>query len=92
MLISERHNQIIFALQQNPGISVRELSEKLHFSEPTIRRDYTELERRGILTKCYGGAILNRNAGAADREIPFILDAAQSAGSIPVNFEALGAE
>ena len=71
MLISERHNQIIFALQQNPGISVRELSEKLHFSEPTIRRDLTELHKQGIITKRYGGAILNE--GAADREIPFIL-------------------
>lgn len=73
MLISERHNQIIMELQRNPEITVRQMAQKLNFSEPTIRRDYTELERRGILTKCYGGAILNRNAGAADREIPFIL-------------------
>ena len=63
------HNQIVLELQKNPEITVREMAQKLNFSEPTIRRDYTELERRGILTKCYGGAILNRNAGAADREI-----------------------
>lgn len=71
MLINERHNQIIFELQKNPGITVRELAKMLNFSEPTIRRDFTELHKRGILTKCYGGAVLN--AGAADREIPFIL-------------------
>lgn len=71
MLINERQNQIIFQLQKDPDITVRQLSRVLHFSEPTIRRDLTELERRGILTKRYGGAILN--AGAADREIPFIL-------------------
>ena len=71
MLISERHDQIIFELQRTPEISVRELAEKLHFSEPTIRRDLTELEKRGILTKHYGGAVLH--AGAADREIPFVL-------------------
>ena len=71
MLINERQNQIIFELQKKPDITVRQLAEKLHFSEPTIRRDFTELERRGILTKYYGGAVLN--AGAADREIPFIL-------------------
>lgn len=73
MLISERHNQIILELQKNPGITVAQMAKKLNFSEPTIRRDYTELHRRGILTKCYGGAILNVNAGSADREIPFVL-------------------
>lgn len=71
MLISERHNRIIFELQQNPQITVRELSQKLHFSEPTIRRDLTELHRQGILTKHYGGAILNQIT--SDREIPFVL-------------------
>ncbi len=71
MLINERHNQIIWHLQKNPQVTVRELAQALSFSEPTIRRDLTELERKGILTKRYGGAVLNR--GAADREIPFIL-------------------
>ena len=73
MLINERHNLIILELQKNPNITVREMASKLNFSEPTIRRDYTELARRGIITKVYGGVILNRIAGAADREIPFIL-------------------
>lgn len=73
MLINERHNQIILELQRNPGITVRQMAKKLNFSEPTIRRDYTELQKRGILTKCYGGAVLNIHTGAADQEIPFIL-------------------
>ena len=71
MLINERHNQIIYELQTNPHITVKELAQKLCFSEPTIRRDFTELQRRGILTKYYGGATLNK--GSADREIPFVL-------------------
>lgn len=71
MLINERQNQIIRELRSNPNITVRELAGKLCFSEPTIRRDFTELHRRGIITKRYGGAILNE--GAADREIPFVL-------------------
>ena len=71
MLISERHNQIIYELQSNPHVAVKELAQKLNFSEPTIRRDLTELHRRGIITKRYGGAILNE--GAADREIPFVI-------------------
>lgn len=73
MLINERHNQIILELQRDPGITVREMAQRLNYSEPTIRRDYTELARRGILTKHYGGVTLNRSAGAADQEIPFIL-------------------
>lgn len=71
MLISERHSQIIAALQETPNITVRELSQLLHFSEPTIRRDFTELHKKGIITKRYGGAVLNQ--GAADREIPFVM-------------------
>lgn len=71
MLINERHNRIITELEKNPRITVRELAKLLHFSEPTIRRDLTELHKKGILTKRYGGAILNQ--GAADREIPFVL-------------------
>ena len=46
MLINERHNLIVLELQKNPEITVKEMAEKLHFSEPTIRRDYTELEKR----------------------------------------------
>lgn len=71
MLINERQNRIIIELEKDPNITVRELAEKLCFSEPTIRRDFSELHRKGIITKHYGGATLNR--GAADREIPFVL-------------------
>ena len=73
MLISERHAQILLELQANPNITVAQMAKKLHFSEPTIRRDYTELHRRGMITKHYGGVTLNREAGSADHEIPFVL-------------------
>ncbi len=71
MLIEERQRKIIEALEKDPHITVRELSKMLSFSEPTIRRDLTELHKKGILTKQYGGAILNKRA--ADGEIPFSL-------------------
>ena len=71
MIISERHRLIIEELKKNPNISVRELAQKLYVSEPTIRRDFTELHQKGIITKVYGGAVLN--AGNAHREIPFFL-------------------
>lgn len=70
MTITQRHGQILEALSAQPDINVKELAQRLMVSEPTIRRDLTELDRRGILTKVYGGAVLNK--GAADREIPFV--------------------
>ena len=71
MMISERHIRIVEELKNDPEISVKTLSEKLFVSEPTIRRDLTELHNKGIITKIYGGAILN--TGAAYKEIPFFL-------------------
>ena len=71
MMISERHIRIVEELKSDPEISVKALSEKLFVSEPTIRRDLTELHNKGIITKVYGGAILNTEA--AYREIPFFL-------------------
>lgn len=70
-MIEERHRRILEELKKHPDITVRELSVLLSVSEPTVRRDFTELHRKGIITKIYGGAILNQ--GAADREIPFFL-------------------
>lgn len=71
MLIGERHHRILEELKETPDITVAELAKKLYVSQPTIRRDFTELEKKGFITKIYGGAILNK--GAADREIPFLL-------------------
>lgn len=47
MMISERHIRIVEELKENPDISVSELSQKLFVSEPTIRRDLTELHNKG---------------------------------------------
>ena len=69
MMVSQRHRAILTELERKPDITVRELAGLLNVSEPTVRRDFTELAEKGIITKVYGGAILNR--GAADREIPF---------------------
>lgn len=71
MLIGERQTKILEELKRNPEITVRELAAKLFVSEPTVRRDFNELHRRGLITKKYGGAILH--SGAADREIPFLV-------------------
>ena len=69
MMVNERQRRILEELEKKPDLTVRELAKLLYVSEPTIRRDFTELDSKGIITKVYGGAILHR--GAADREIPF---------------------
>ena len=71
MTITERQQQIMKRLQEEPEITVSALAKALHVSDPTIRRDFTELAKRGLITKVYGGARLHQ--GAADSEIPFLL-------------------
>ncbi len=71
MLIEERQRRILEELEKTPEVTVALLAKTLYVSEPTVRRDLTELEKKGLITKKYGGAILNE--GAADREIPFLL-------------------
>lgn len=70
MTISTRQHRIIELLRTNPDITVYELAKLLSVSEPTVRRDFTELERRGFIEKFYGGARLLRRS--ADSEIPFL--------------------
>lgn len=45
MTISERQQNIFALIGKRPDITVRELAETFFVSEPTIRRDLTELER-----------------------------------------------
>ena len=70
MTISTRQHHVLELLGAEPDITVRELSQKLHVSEPTVRRDLSELERGGFIEKFYGGARLLH--GAADSEIPYL--------------------
>lgn len=71
MLIEERHRRILEELEKDPHVTVAQLAALLYVSEPTVRRDFTELAKKGLITKKYGGAVLN--FGSADREIPFLL-------------------
>jgi len=48
---------------------VSKLSEKFDVTEETIRRDLEKLEQQGIVTRSYGGAILNTEK--TNEDIPF---------------------
>lgn len=57
MIAETRHQMILDILHKQKSASVQELSEQLHISESTIRRDLIVLDRQGKLTKVYGGAM-----------------------------------
>lgn len=61
MLALERRNLILEKLQDEKKVVVSELSLRFKVSEETIRRDLEKLEKEGLATKSYGGAVLNES-------------------------------
>lgn len=57
----ERQGRILIALEANPSLRVNQLAEDLSVSTETIRRDLAELDRRGRLSRTYGGAVSTGN-------------------------------
>lgn len=62
MLAIERRNEILERLQIEKRVIVSELSRTYQVSEETIRRDLERLENDGLVTKSYGGAVLNEHS------------------------------
>ena len=58
MLKNQRHIQILDILKNEGFAGVRDLSERLYSSQPTIRRDLDFLEKQGYIRRSHGGAIL----------------------------------
>jgi len=52
-----RHEYILAALEGNPARRVHELSQELGVSSETIRRDLSELDQAGKISRTYGGAV-----------------------------------
>lgn len=65
VLPEERRQQIVEALGVRGLVRVDDLVAELGVSAETVRRDLIELERRGELSRVYGGA--TRNTDAAER-------------------------
>lgn len=68
MLAVERRNLILEKLQDERKVVVSELSVLFGVSEETIRRDLDRLDKEGLATKSYGGALLNENTSL---DMPF---------------------
>lgn len=58
LLAENRHSCILDYLRSNGRVIVKEVAEKFHVTEVTIRRDLASLEAKGLVKKTYGGAIL----------------------------------
>jgi DeoR family transcriptional regulator of aga operon len=55
--MERRAQSILQELLRSDKVSVSTLARRLRVSEATIRRDLTELERRGLLLRSHGGAV-----------------------------------
>ena len=56
MLKSERFAKLLAILEENEFATVKELSERLQVSMPTVRRDLTELAAQERILRSHGGA------------------------------------
>lgn len=54
---SDRQTRIVAELRAAPALRVNELAERLEVSTETVRRDFAELEERGLINRTYGGAM-----------------------------------
>lgn len=70
MLKKERQNAILEMLKERKYCSVRFLAKQLYVAPMTVRRDLSQLESEGLLTRCYGGAAI---PDYENREVPFEL-------------------
>jgi len=61
MLSAERKLKIAEMVGKNGGIRTSELSDIFSVSEMTVLRDLATLEKKGILTRVYGGAVSSQS-------------------------------
>ena len=59
MELNERQQNILNLLHENGKISVNKLSKILNYSEMTVRRDLTKMEKAGLLKRSHGMALEN---------------------------------
>lgn len=57
MLSEERKALILEYINTNKAVSASELMKKFDASEATIRRDLTEMDKKGLISKVHGGAV-----------------------------------
>lgn len=76
MIKKERQDNLLEIIKQRKYCTVGFLSKQLYVAPITIRRDLSEMESAGLVTRCYGGATLPEYE---NREIPFEMRNASNA-------------
>lgn len=71
MILEQRLDIILEILRKKEMVSNKDLTKRLDVSESTLRRDLSQLEKMGKITRVHGGAILNiesKETGYEDNE------------------------
>lgn len=68
MLKKERQDGILEIIKERRYCTVKFLSQKLFVAPITVRRDLADMEQKGLVTRCYGGATV---PDYENREVPF---------------------
>lgn len=58
----KRRSQIAKMIDEQQAITNKEIMERFNISIETVRRDLSYLEKQGVLTKVYGGAVIRKVA------------------------------
>ena len=70
LIPSQRQEHILELIRKRKAVSVTQLSKELYINEATLRRDLNALAKSGVISRTYGGAVLNEGL---DSEIPFFV-------------------
>lgn len=68
----DREKQILEILLKQKKVSVKELSDFLFISEPSVRRDLASLEKQNLIKRVHGGAMLEETM-LSKNKIPFMI-------------------
>jgi len=71
MSLEDRRSEIVDFVRTEGKASVEQLADALGASRETIRRDLAELDRRGLIRKVHGGAVVVEPGSAVGGENPF---------------------
>ena len=72
MYAEERHRTIVNLALRYDRVSVADLASRFDVTTETIRRDLDALDKRGILRRVHGGAVIEENS-ISSVKIPFVL-------------------
>ena len=68
----EREKIILETILKRKKVTVKELSNILYISEPSVRRDLASLEKQNLIKRIHGGAIIEETA-ISKNKIPFFI-------------------